>query len=85
MIASNQALEVFENIINIFSCRIHILKIKLTFVDLYGCNILAYKNIFLLCKLDQYMDSFQHGQQTIKKDVKVYVKKKFKVDFSKHD
>jgi len=49
MITNNQALEIFENII---------MKIKLTLVDLYGNNIITYKDISLVCKLDQYIDNF---------------------------
>ncbi len=85
MITSNQALEIFENIINIFHYWTQIVKVKVTLVDLYGSNIVAYKDIYLLCKLDQCMDNFQHGQQTRKRDEKVYVTKKFNVHFGKHD
>jgi hypothetical protein len=34
------------------------MKIKLTLVDLYGNNIITYKDISLVCKLDQYIDNF---------------------------
>jgi hypothetical protein len=47
------------------------MRIKLTLGDFYGYNIIAYKDISLLCKLDQCMDSFQHGQQTRKRDEKI--------------
>jgi hypothetical protein len=49
----------------------HLMIIKLTLGDFYGYNIITYKYISLLCKLDQCMDSFQDGQQTKKRNEKV--------------
>jgi hypothetical protein len=49
-------------------------RIKLTLTNLYGNNIIANQGISLLCKLDQCMDNFQHGQQVRKKDEKVYIR-----------
>jgi hypothetical protein len=57
------------------------MKVKLTLTNFYGNNIIAYRDIFLLCKLDEFMDNFQHGQQTIKKDEKVYIMKKLDIHF----
>jgi hypothetical protein len=70
MIASNQELEVFADIKNIFCYQIHIVKVKLTLAYLYGNNIIAYKNISLW-KLDQCMDNLT-WVITIKNE-KVYI------------
>jgi hypothetical protein len=61
------------------------MKVKLTLENLYGRKIITYQNISLLCKLDQCMDNFQYGQQATKKNAKVYITKKFKIHFARHD
>ncbi len=47
------------------------MRIKL---DLYGYNIIVYKDISILC-----MDTFQHGQQTRKRNEKITSQKSSKL------
>jgi hypothetical protein len=61
------------------------MKVKLTLTNLYGNNIITNKDVSLLCKLDQCMDNFLHRQKTRKKDEKVYITKKLKIQFGKYN